>query len=145
MATDFRIGILKNVVQPLLKLPGPTNEGGKFNIYTYSVVVRTRTWASGKVGTDVSTATVSDLTILPRPRVREDGDKILVVEGVVASNPKGGYTLAQLRPSTSAGVEFYYSVTGANGTHAYSLLDIDTSSAFLYSLRLQALTRATPF
>jgi hypothetical protein len=142
---SFRTDLLKNVVLPLLRLPGPTSEGGIFDVYTYSIVVRTRTWASGKVGTDVSTATVSDLTLLPRPRVREDGDKFLVVEGIVASNPKGGYTLAQLRPTTSAGVEYYYRVTGANGTHAYELIDIDTSSAFLYSLRLQALTRATPF
>ena len=142
---SFRTDLLKNVVLPLLRLPGPTSEGGIFDVYTYSVVVRTVTWASGKVGTDVSTATVSDLPILPRPRVREDGDKMLIVDGIVASNPKGGYTLAQLRPATSAGVEHYYRVTGANGTHAYKLIEIDTSSPFLYSLRLQALTRATPF
>lgn len=128
---------------PLLRLPGPTSEGGVFDVYTYTVTVRTGTWVSGKVGTGA--VTISDLTILPRPRVREDGDGSLIVEGIVPSNPKGGYTLAQLRPTTGAGVDYYYVVTGANGTHNYQLVDIDTGKAFLYSLRLKALTRATPF
>ena len=140
---SFRTDLLKNVVLPLLRLPGPTSEGGVFDVYTYTVTVRTGTWASGKVGT--GSPTITDLQILPRPRVREDGDSMLIVEGIVPSNPKGGYTLAQLRPTTGAGVDFYYVVTGANGTHNYSLVEIDTGKAFLYSLKLKALTRPTPF
>lgn len=140
---SFRTDLLKNVVGPLLKLPGPVSEGGLFDVYTYTVVVRTTTWSSGEVGT--GTATVSDYTILPRPRVKEDGDKNLIVKGVVPSHPKGGSTVAQLNPTNAAGAESYYVVTGANGEHFYQLVDIDTSQAFGWTLKLQALTRPTPF
>lgn len=140
---SFRTSLLQNVVTPLLRLPGPTSEGGQFDVYTASVTVRTRTWSGGEV--TLGTATVSDLEIRPRPRVVEKGDKMLVVGPVVPSNPKGGYTVSQLRPSDVAGVEYYYVVTGANGTNNYTLVDIDTAKAFTYYLTLQALTRGTPF
>ena len=139
----FRTDLLKNVVLPLLKLPGPPSEGGLFDVYTYSVTVRSRAWSGGEIG--LGTATVTDLAIPPRPRVEERTDKQLFVGPIVPSNPKGGYTVAQLRPDDVAGTEYFYLVTGANGARAYVLTDIDTSRAFTYYLTLTSLERGTPF
>lgn len=112
-----------------------------------TVTVRTVTWSSGKVGT--GTATVSDLLITPNPLVTEKGDRTLLVGPIQPPHDGGGYTIAQLRPTTSAGVEYYYVITGENGTHNYSLTGIDSSSPeglFVeYMLNLSALTRPTPF
>ncbi len=140
---SFRTDLLKNVVGPLMKLPSPTSEGGIFDVYPYTVVVRTAVWSSGEVGTGA--ATTSDYTILPRPSVKEDDDTNLVVRNIVPPHPKGGNALSSLNPTTVAGTEFYYVVTGANGTHYYQLVDIDTSNPFFWNLKLKTLTRTTPF
>lgn len=116
-----------------------------FGFAPYTVTVRTRTWSGGTV--QLGTATVSDLVLSPNPQVEENGDAILKVYGITPSHAGGGYTYAQLRPSESAGAEYYYSVSGPNGTHLYSLDSIDTSETFgaEYTLTLRALTRAMPF
>ena len=111
------------------------------------VTVRTRTWASGKVGTGAYTD--SDLVLSPNPLVVERGDRTLLVGPIQPPHDGGGYTVAQLRPATSSGVEYFYLVTRSNGTHNYALVELDSSKPeglFVeYMLTLRALTRATPF
>jgi hypothetical protein len=113
-----------------------------------TVTVRTATWSSGEVGT--GTATYSDLLLSPNPLVEEkDEGRKLVVGPIQPSHSGGGYTFAQLRPTMSAGQEFYYVITGVNGTHNYELMSIDSTSPsglFVeYMLNLAPLTRTTPF
>ncbi len=110
----------------------------------YTITIRTRTWSGGKVQS--GTPTVADATLSPNPWVEErDKGRELVCSGITPSDGTIGYTPAQLNPSTSAGVEFYYIATGPNGTHSYALTDLDSSDAFEYKLTLTALTRALPF
>jgi hypothetical protein len=109
----------------------------------YTVVVRTRTWSGGKV--KLGTSTDSDLT-LSSAQVKElGGDRELEVYAITPSHSGGGYTPAQLNPTTTAGVEYYYVVTGPNGTHNYTLASIDSGDPVEYKLRLAALTRGVPF
>lgn len=110
----------------------------------YTVTVRTRTWSGGQV--QLGSPVDADLLLTPNPQVEEtSGDRQLRVYGIVPAHVGGGYTPAQLNPSTSAAVESYYRVTGPNGLHLYSLTSIDTSDAVEYTLVLDALDRAVPF
>lgn len=109
-----------------------------------SVTIRTRTWDGGEV--QLGTATVSDLRLSPNPPTKEAmGGRELVVGPITPTHATGGYSYAQLRPDSAAGVEYYYVVSGSNGTHRYALKSIDTSESFEYMLVLEALERKAPF
>ena len=126
------------------KLLGPTAT----DLHTYTVTVRTRSWTGGDTGAEVrlGTSTDSDLVITPRPHVTEtDGGAGLTLH-VTPAHSGGGYTVAQLNPAPTltAGQESYYVVTGPNGTYNYAVVDIDTSKALRYTIRLAALERQAP-
>lgn len=109
-----------------------------------SITIRTRTWSGGQL--QLGTATISDLTLVPNPPVKElAGDRMLLVGPITPTHATGGYSYAQLLPSEAAGVESYVVVTGSNGTRKYALKSIDTSTSFETMLTLEALERKFPF
>jgi hypothetical protein len=123
------------------------------------VVVRTRTWSSGRVQTGVPT--VADLAvgapdpasgaILPPHVEGTSGDVEITVGPVTPFDPVAaprGYTAAQLNPSAAAGVEYYYLVTFPDGVSRAFVLTprgMDTSRPLRVMLKLRALDRAVPF
>lgn len=110
----------------------------------YTVTVRTRTWSEGQV--QLGTPTISDLVLIPSPDIAEmDGDNSLKVSAITPAFAGGGYTVAQLNPAITAGVETYYIVDGPNGSNAYSLRSIDSSDSVEYKLVLDSLNRKRPF
>lgn len=137
---------LRDDVLPIINAGWQTVQDLGFAPYT--VTIRTVTWSSGEVGT--GTPTYSDLTLSPNPLVEEKEDgTALLIGPIQPAHSGGGYTYAQLRPTDVAGQEFYYRVTGVNGTHEYALVHLDSTSPnglFVeYMLKVKALTRATPF
>lgn len=110
-----------------------------------TVKIRTRTWSGGEA--QFGTPTDSDLPIVPNPRVEgQAGDpaiKISKITPAYSADGGGGYTKAQLAPLDTAGDEWYYVVTWADGIERpYELLRITesgrTSRALEYVLELQA-------
>ena len=114
-----------------------------FGLRQSRVVIRTRTWSTGK--TRSGTYTDVDLELLPRPRIKETGDEALNVDRVTPQNTSGGYTVAQLNPPDTAGVEIIYVVTAPNGTKDYRLASIEDKGNFGYSMVLIPLNRPRPF
>lgn len=115
----------------------------EFGFTRWTVTVRTRAWSSGEV--KLGTPTESDTVLTPNPWVTERGDGTLYLEGITPTHTSGGYSHAQLRPPSSAGVEYYYVVSGPNGTHSYDLASIDDSDAAEIKLLLTPLQRQKPF
>ena len=133
-----------------------------FGLRRYTVTVRTVSWDGGAVGMGNPTAT--DLTLSPNPKVQEIDDKTITIGHITpaytSGGVSGGYTLAQLRPLTGdpdAGedqaTEFYYVVTGPNGTIRYALTAVvpsdgpalgEGAGSLRYKLVLQSLNRAGP-
>lgn len=111
----------------------------------HTVTVRTVTWSGGEAG--LGDPAESDLLIEPNPPIKEvaNGEE-LIVGPITPSYGSGGYTFAQLRPADTGadGVEFYYVVTGAEGTNNYQLVDITTQESFEIMLRLRSLNRLLP-
>jgi hypothetical protein len=123
------------------------------------VVVRTRTWSSGRVQT--GTAANVDLVLgapdpsggatLP-PHVKGTaGDPEIEVGPLtpfdVTAAPRG-FTVAQLNPALVPGVEYYYVVTFPDGVPRPYILaprGLNTDRALHYTVKLRALDRATPF
>ena len=114
-----------------------------FGLRQSRLVLRTRTWSTGEVR--FGTSTDVDLEILPRPRIKETGDEVLKVDRITPQNTSGGYTMAQLNPPDTAGVEIIYVVTAPNGTKDYSLAAIEDKGNFGYSMLLNPLNRPRPF
>ncbi len=116
-------------------------------MHQVSVVVRTRTWSSGKIQT--GSAVVSDLTLTPTPHVKgTSGDVEVVVGPVTPYHGTGGYTPAQLNPSDAAGVEYYYLVTFPDGVARAFVVQprgIDTTRPMRIMVKLRALDRKAPF
>lgn len=110
----------------------------------HTVTVRTITYAEGEVG--LGPGVESDLLIEPNPPVKEMANgQELRIGPITPSYGAGGYTFAQLRPTdTTAGVEFYYIVTGPMGSRRCQLLDIETSESFEMMLRVAVLDRVLP-
>lgn len=135
-----------------------SDEGGR----RYTVTRRLVTWDGGAVG--VGNPTISDLTLSPNPKVKDVDDKTITVGHITpawsSGAESGGYTLAQLRPLTgdpdaaeNQAQEFYYMVTGPNGTIRYALTDVVSSDgpavgegagSLRYRLVLQSLNREGP-
>jgi len=127
------------VVDTIRGLAGPAT----LDIRLYTVTIRTRTWSGGVV--QKGTPTDADLVLSPPPKVVESGREVRVGP-ITPKYPGGGYAPAELNPRDQAGVEFFYLLTGPDGTpRAFSLVDIDTSRPFSIMLRLVALDRKVPF
>jgi hypothetical protein len=141
---SFRTDILRDVVTPLMALPGPTG----YDIWTTEVTIRSRQYPSSPGGADarLGTPTATTITITPRPKVEEIGNQRLRVSRIVTSNSAGGYTPAQLVPSDADGFEYAYILTGPDGVaRQYHAEAIDTRSPFFYEVTLMALERPIPF
>lgn len=113
------------------------------------VIVRSRTWSSGKIQT--GTATISDLEIEPRPEVvGMAGDPVLKVGPIVpaseAADP-GTYTPAQLNRVDLPDTDWFYLIIAPDGVERpYKLERLDTvTRPFRYMLDLTALDRKLPF
>ena len=141
-----------------------SDEGGR----RYTVTVRTIVWdgvdADGRRSAGLGNPTVTDLTLSPNPKVQEIDDKTIsighITPAYTSGGVSGGYTLAQLRPLTGdpdadedPGTEFYYVVTGPNGTIRYALTAVvpsdgpalgEGAGSLRYKLILQSLNRAGP-
>lgn len=145
---SFRDDILANVVQPLIPLLGP--DPG-FDVHTSRVIIRSRQYPTSPSGPDVGlgTPTITDLEILPRPKVRDQGNQILKVSLIIPQNANGGYTPAQLKPADADGFEYFYLVIGPDGTErAYACIDLDTRKPFFYEVTIQPIGqegRKVPF
>lgn len=111
----------------------------------HSVTIRTETFPDeAHIGTS---PTVSDLTLSPRPKVRESSSgRKLKVGPITPSHSGGGYTAAQLNPlpDLSANQRVIYRVTGPNGTRDYMLSDITTDRGYRHMLELTSLDRDGP-
>ncbi|MGK3981316.1 hypothetical protein WMF38_57495 [Sorangium sp. So ce118] len=108
----------------------------------HTVTVRTVTWSGGEVG--LGDPIASDLLIEPNPPIREEArGQELTVGPITPSFGAGGYSFAQLQPTDTGdpAIEFYYVVTGPEGTNNYQLLDITTQESFEIMLRLGSLQR----
>jgi hypothetical protein len=111
---------------------------------THTVVVRTRTWATRL---HVGAYTDSDLTLDPKPPVKETGERTLLVGPVIPAHDGGGYTPQQLNPvaylpNTNRNVEILHVVTGDDGVERlYLLTQFDTSDPGEYMLTLEKLDR----
>lgn len=120
-------------------MSGPTG----FDLRTTTVTIRTRTWTGGEDGAEVGvgSCTDSDVTLTPRPKVKELGDTEVEIGPITPSHSSGGYTVAQLNPDLSAlpGTEVLWVLVGANGTRYYQLTDIITTKSFRYMCRLKAI------
>jgi hypothetical protein len=127
------------VVNTLRGLAGPST----LDIRPYTVTVRTRRWSGGVV--QKGTPTDSDMVLAPPPKVVERAREALVGP-ITPKHPDGGYSPAELNPADQAGVECFYVLVGPdNVRRPFTLVDIDTSRPFTYTLRLMALDRKVPF
>lgn len=133
-----------------------------FGLRRYTVTVRTVVWDSGIVG--LGNPTTTDLVLSPNPKVQETDDKTITIGHITpaytSGGVSGGYTIAQLRPLTGdpdanedPGTEFYYMVTGPNGTTRYALIDVisgdgpalgEGAGSLRYKLVLASLNREGP-
>lgn len=111
-----------------------------------TVVLRTRTWSSGKMQT--GTSTTASTEILPRPHVDGSAGDPEIKLHITPKFTGGGYTPAQLAAGDVAGVESYFAVTFPDGVErAYALAPrgLDTTRPLRYTLRLLSLDRKVPF
>lgn len=119
-----------------------------FDERTTSVTIRTRTWAGGRKGHPGLTTDV-DLTLSPRPKVREVSMREITASGgrysagdvrvgpITPQYAGGGYTKAQLAPTTEvSGVEVIYVLEGGvTGEFARIDLSSDRSHSYFLTLR----------
>lgn len=107
-----------------------------FDILTTKVVVRTRVWS---VAVGVGTYVDTDLEILPRPRVREQGDDAIIIDRIQPQCPSGGYTPQQLVPANplDSVTETYWLLTAADGVERkYTVASLITDKALHYGIAL---------
>jgi hypothetical protein len=115
----------------------------RLDIRRYEVRVRSRSWSGGALMLGVPT--ITDVVVTPRPKVIENGRRVTVT-AITPAYVGGGWAPAQLNPADNPAVEFYYMLTGPDGTQRpFALLDLDTTRPFTYTLRLMALDRKVPF
>jgi hypothetical protein len=103
---------------------------GDLGMHQVQVLLRTRTWSSGKIET--GTSTLADLVLGAPSRVTPGltrnphvkgtpADPLIVVgpvtpyDSITNPTPPAGYTLAQLNPADAPGVEYYFVVTWPGG------------------------------
>ena len=116
---------------------------------TRAVVIRTRTWSGGKMGS--GTATDSDVTITPPPVVSEPparlvGDAVGMYEAgdvIVTRIARDTYDEADLMPVVSAGVEVLYLVSDPDTGVArqYRLVGAPVNKNFAWGLTLRRMDR----
>lgn len=109
------------------------------------VIVRTRTWSGGRVGS--GTATNADVTLTPRPKVAEPPARVLSESGgrweagdLQVTRVSATYDEADLAPAVTAGVEVVYLVDGRE----YAIVGAPARRSFGWDLQLRRRTRAAP-
>lgn len=114
------------------------------DLRTHRVIRRLITWQGDAVG--IGEACVDDLELLPKPRVREDGQN-LIVDKITPSHSGGGYTPEELNPPKAyeqdTNVELVYFVEGPK-TGTYVLIDSEETANFGYKLTLSPVRRVRP-
>jgi hypothetical protein len=136
---------------------------GDLGMHQPQVLIRTRTWSSGRIET--GTSTTADL-ILGAPSQAKPGttvpphvkgspaDTTVVVGPITPDNattnptPPGGFTLQQLNPGDAPGVEYYFVVTWPDGIAKRYLLapgGLNASRPFRVMLTLEAIDLDFPF
>ncbi len=142
---SFRDDILADVVMANIPLLGPDG----FDVHTSRVLIRSYTWpvsANGSREVGLGVPTVSEIEILPRPKVRDVGNQGLRVSLIIPQNANGGYSPEQLKPADADGFKYAWIVIGPDGVErGYVPTDIDTREPFFYSVDLIPLDRAIPF
>lgn len=124
-----------------------------------SVVVRTRTWSSGRIQT--GTPTDSSLTLgAPHPvtgvkvppHVHGTSGDVEIMVGPLtpynATTCPTGYTPQQLNPGDAPGVEYYYLVTFPDGVARRFVVlprGLDTTRPMRVMVKLRADDRKVPF
>jgi hypothetical protein len=105
------------------------------------IIVRTRTWPSGKI--EVGAPVVSDLELTPKPKVKWTGDGFsLTVGPIMPAFGGGGYTPQQLQPPEAVGVDHVYVAIPQDGTEQlFRLRLLDTHKTTGYFLDLEDLKR----
>lgn len=120
-----------------------------------SVIVRTRTYSGAIHADGTSLSTTSDLTLSPRPKVVPVGDgdssfyggspavpramaREYLVGPITLSYNGGGYTLAQLAPTSSTTTRVSYVLSGDDfdGDEEFDLAGYDASRPHQVTLRL---------
>jgi hypothetical protein len=136
MATlrESLLPVFQNVARKI-----PADLGLRTNV----VKLRTRVWASGKIG--VGAVTTTDITVTPAPKLTYNPDMTLVVV-VTPANSAGGYTPAQVNPLPVAGSEFVWVVISPDGAEReYRVETFNQRRPFGYYLTLAPLDRKGPF
>jgi hypothetical protein len=110
-----------------------------FGLRTHRVFIRTYQW-SGPRPNQGDRTTVSDVEILPRPRVRETEDGY-TVDKITPETSLGGYALSDLIPTPNAKRQVVFVVVDPDGNERECLTApgqaaVNTERNFGYSLRL---------
>jgi hypothetical protein len=143
----------------LVALQGARGIAPALGFHQTSVLVRTRTWTSGKVNS--GTATVADLVLgspdpvteqlLPPHVVGTHGDAEITVGPLTPFDPVAsprGFTPAQLVPGPAPGIEYFYLVTFPGNVQRRYLVaprGFTTTSSLHYTVKLQVIERPVPF
>lgn len=146
---SLRTKLLK-VSNKIRSLPSKASWG----IRTTTVTIRTRTHVGGRVGKEGGTND-SDLLLVPSPPTRDASQREIRGSGgmyeagdvrvgpITPAFAGGGYTEAQLAPTSPGnGVEILYVLSGGL-TAEYMLVDIQTDKSLSYFLTLRK-KRSTP-
>ena len=118
----------------------PTDMG----LRPYVVVIRIETYNDAS---QLGAPTITDLTLTPRPKVREESSgRELKVGPITPEHTGGGYTVAQLNPVADlpANRRVRYLVTGPNGTREYVLYDITSDRGYQTTMRLRSVEHDGP-
>lgn len=111
----------------------------------HRVIRRKVTWSGGSLR--LGEPCVDDLEILPRPKIVEQGN-ILVVGPITPKFSGGGYDLEDLRPAAmfeqDTNVEVSYFTDGPRSGE-WVITDLDLVKAFGYFFTLEPATRLRPF
>ncbi len=140
MATlrDALLPVFQNVARKI-----PADLGLRTNV----VKLRTRVWTGSAEGdeTDIGTATTTDVTITPAPKLTYRPDQS--IETVVTPlNSAGGYTPEQINPPVTAGEDFCWIIISPDGVEReYKVASFNQRRAFGYYVVLVPKDRTSPF
>ncbi len=132
---------LRQALLPVIQLGRSIPDA--LGLRTNVVKLRTRVWASGKIG--VGAVTTTDVTLSPAPKLTYRPDQSLEVV-VTPQHSTGGYTPAQVNPLPAAGQEFVWVVISPDAAEReYRVATFNQRRPFGYYLTLEPLDRKGPF
>ena len=132
---------LRQALLPVIQLGRSIPDA--LGLRTNVVKLRTRVWASGKIG--VGAVTTTDVTLSPAPKLTYRPDQSLEVV-VTPQHSTGGYTPAQVNPAPVATQEFVWVVISPDGgEREYRVATFNQRRPFGYYLTLEPLDRKGPF